>query len=393
MQSLLQTRPENLDDLTVQVALVRPGPIQGKAVHPYIEHRQRLREDPIVRAAGRARVAARGAARHARRRRLPGPGARRRDGRGRLLDRRGGRAAPRDEPQAQRGGDRGVPAALRRGLPASNGIDEATAHVIYDKLVGFAGFGFPKSHAAAFALLAYQSAWLRRYYPAEFLCALLNAQPMGFYPPSSLVRDAQRRGVEVRPPHVNRSRGASARSRRAPCASGSATCSRSARPTRRRSRQGSRTPTSAISRGAPSVQAGRARGARRRGRVRRVGAAARAALAARRHRARRDGRAAATASSRCRSSRRPRSPSCPTQTRLGADARRLQAHVDLGRRASAAAAAPASAGRGGDERRAAGDAERRADPGRGDGDRAPAAGDGERRRLHAARGRARPGRT
>ena len=77
--------------------------------------------------------------------------------------------------------------------------------MIYDKLVGFAGFGFPKSHAAAFGLLAYQSAWLRRYYPAEFLCALLNAQPMGFYPPSSLVRDAQRRGVEVRPPHVNRS--------------------------------------------------------------------------------------------------------------------------------------------------------------------------------------------
>ena len=84
-----------------------------------------------------------------------------------------------------------------------NGIDEATAHVIYDKLVGFSGFGFPKSHAAAFGLLAYQSAWLRRYYPAEFLCSLLNAQPMGFYPPSSLVRDAQRRGVEVRPPHVN----------------------------------------------------------------------------------------------------------------------------------------------------------------------------------------------
>jgi error-prone DNA polymerase len=86
-----------------------------------------------------------------------------------------------------------------------NGIELATAHAIYDKLVGFAGFGFPKSHAAAFGLLAYQSAWLRRYYPAEFLCALLNAQPMGFYPPASLVRDAQRRGVEVLPPHVNRS--------------------------------------------------------------------------------------------------------------------------------------------------------------------------------------------
>src|SRR5205085_6197242 len=86
------------------------------------------------------------------------------------------------------------------------GIDEQTAHTIYDKLVGFSGFGFPKSHAAAFALLAYQSAWLRHHYPAEFLCALLNAQPMGFYPPASLVRDAQRRGIEVLPPHVNRSR-------------------------------------------------------------------------------------------------------------------------------------------------------------------------------------------
>jgi error-prone DNA polymerase len=86
-----------------------------------------------------------------------------------------------------------------------NGIDEATGHRIYDQLVGFSGFGFPKSHASAFALLAYQSAWLRHHYPAEFLCALLNAQPMGFYPPASLVRDAQRHGVEVYPPHINAS--------------------------------------------------------------------------------------------------------------------------------------------------------------------------------------------
>src|SRR5207302_731993 len=68
---------------------------------------------------------------------------------------------------------------------------------------GFSGFGFPKSHAAAFGLLAYQSSWLRHHYPAEFLCALLNAQPMGFYPPATLVRDGQRRGVETRPPDVN----------------------------------------------------------------------------------------------------------------------------------------------------------------------------------------------
>jgi error-prone DNA polymerase len=84
-----------------------------------------------------------------------------------------------------------------------NGVDEETANRVYDKLAAFSGFGFPKSHAAAFALLAYQSTWLRHSYPAEFLCALLNAQPMGFYPPASLVRDGQRRGVEVRAPDVN----------------------------------------------------------------------------------------------------------------------------------------------------------------------------------------------
>ncbi len=87
----------------------------------------------------------------------------------------------------------------------SNGVTEQVAQQVFDTLVGFSGFGFPKSHAAAFALLAYQSMWLRHHYPAEFLCALLNAQPMGFYPPASLVRDAQRRGVTVLPPHINQS--------------------------------------------------------------------------------------------------------------------------------------------------------------------------------------------
>src|SRR5207302_10144093 len=83
------------------------------------------------------------------------------------------------------------------------GVETELADRIYDQVVGFSGFGFPKSHAAAFGLLAYQSAWLRHHYPAEFLCALLNEQPMGFYPPASLVRDAQRRGVDVAPPDVN----------------------------------------------------------------------------------------------------------------------------------------------------------------------------------------------
>jgi error-prone DNA polymerase len=204
MQSLLQTRPENLDDLTVQVALVRPGPIQGKAVHPYIKHRQAKRFDPSFE-----------------------PPVEHESLREALRDTLGVvvfQDQVLDVAMAAAGFSIGEAEGLRRAMSRKrseeaieafrprfvdgcrgNEIDEQTANTIYDKLVGFAGFGFPKSHAAAFALLAYQSAWLRRYYPAEFLCALMNAQPMGFYPPSSLVRDAQRRGVEVRPPHVNRS--------------------------------------------------------------------------------------------------------------------------------------------------------------------------------------------
>jgi error-prone DNA polymerase len=206
MQSLLRTRPENLDDLTVQVALVRPGPIQGKAVHPYIERRTRLREDPtyvvpveheslrepladtlgVVVFQDQVLDVSMAAARFS-----VGEA----EGLRRAMSRK------RSEEAIEAFRPRFVEGCL------SNGIDEQTAHVIYDKLVGFSGFGFPKSHAAAFGLLAYQSAWLRRYHPAEFLCALLNAQPMGFYPPASLVRDAQRRGVEVLPPHVNLSAG------------------------------------------------------------------------------------------------------------------------------------------------------------------------------------------
>ena len=115
MQSLLRTRPENLDDLTIQVALVRPGPIQGGAVHPYIERRQKKRENPDFVPPVDHPSAGGAAQRDARRRRLPGPGARGGDGARRLHRRRGRGAAPGDEPQAQRRGDRGAAAALRRG--------------------------------------------------------------------------------------------------------------------------------------------------------------------------------------------------------------------------------------------------------------------------------------
>jgi error-prone DNA polymerase len=204
MQSLLRTRPESIDDLTVQVALVRPGPIQGKAVHPYIEHRQKLREDPsfvppvdhpslaeplretlgVVVFQDQVLEVAMA---------LAGFSVGEAEGLRRAMSRK------RSEAAIEAFRERFIEGAAAKGVVAE------LANQVYDKLVGFSGFGFPKSHAAAFGLLAYQSAWLRHHYPAEFLCALLNEQPMGFYPPASLVRDAQRRDVDVRSPHLNRS--------------------------------------------------------------------------------------------------------------------------------------------------------------------------------------------
>ena len=204
MHSLLRTRPENLDDLTVQVALVRPGPIQGKAVHPYVERRQRLREDPSYIPPYDHPLLAECL----------------RDTLGAIIF----QEQVLDVAMALAGFSVGEAEGLRRAMSrkrsqdaieayrerfyegaAGKGVDRATAELVFSKINGFASFGFPKSHAAAFALLAYQSAWLRHYYRGEFLCALLNAQPMGFYPPASLVRDAQRRGVEVLPPDLNAS--------------------------------------------------------------------------------------------------------------------------------------------------------------------------------------------
>src|SRR4051812_31151433 len=204
MQTILRTRPENLDDITIQVALVRPGPIQGKAVHPYIERRQKLREDPdyeppadheLLREPLRETLGVvvfqdqvLDVAIH-----LAGFTVGEAEGLRRAMSRKRSLAAL----EAYR--MRFIDGAL------ANGVDRELADLIYDKLVAFSGFGFPKSHSAAFGLLAYQSAWLRHHYGAEFLAALLNAQPMGFYPPATLVRDAQRHGLQTRPPHVNKS--------------------------------------------------------------------------------------------------------------------------------------------------------------------------------------------
>ena len=160
---------------------------------------------PRLRGALRAPVARAGAAGHAGGDRLPGPGAGGGDGAGRVLGRRGGGAAAGDEPQALGGGDAALPRAVHRGRGRARASQREVAERVFEQIEGFSGFGFPKSHSAAFGLLAYQSTWLRVHYGPELLCALLNEQPMGFYPPDALVHEAQRRGVEILPPDVNAS--------------------------------------------------------------------------------------------------------------------------------------------------------------------------------------------
>jgi error-prone DNA polymerase len=205
MQSLRRTRPMNLEDLTIQVAIIRPGPIQGGAINPYIERRRRLREEPgfqipydhpslepvlsetlgtIIFQDQVMQVAEAFAG--------FGPGEA--DGLRRAMSRK------RSQEMMQRHRERFIEGAMRH-----SGAERATAERVWKMVEGFAGFGFPKSHSAAFGLLAYQSTWLRVHYGPEFLCALLNEQPMGFYAPDSLIHDAEHRGIEVLGLDVNAS--------------------------------------------------------------------------------------------------------------------------------------------------------------------------------------------
>ncbi len=205
MQSLLRTRPLNLEDLTIQVAIVRPGPIQGGAINPYIERRRRLREDPSYKIPyehpalepvlsetlgtiifqDQVMQVAEAFAGFS-----PGEA----DGLRRAMSRK------RSKEMLARHRERFIAGAMRH-----SGAEEATAERVWQMVEGFAGFGFPKAHSAAFGLLAYQSTWLRVHYGAEFLCALLNEQPMGFYAPDSLVHEAENRGIEVLAADVNAS--------------------------------------------------------------------------------------------------------------------------------------------------------------------------------------------
>ncbi len=205
MNMLPRLKPREFYDLVIEVAIVRPGPIQGDMVHPYL--RRRSRKEPVT---------------------YPSPTP---------------EHGPADELFKVLGRTMGVPLfqeqAMKLAIVAAkftpeeaNGLRRAmatfrnvgTIDKFRDKMVegmvgrgyerdfaercfkqieGFGSYGFPESHAASFAHLVYVSAWIKCHYPAEFACALLNSQPMGFYAPAEIVRDAREHGVDVRPPDIN----------------------------------------------------------------------------------------------------------------------------------------------------------------------------------------------
>ncbi len=196
MSMLPRLKPRRFYDLVIEVAIVRPGPIQGGMIHPYLRRRDGLEpvtypSDAIRGVLGKTlgvplfqeqvmqiAVVAAGF--------TPGEADRLR----RLM------AAWRRTGQLEQ-----MQTRLIQGMLA-NGYSPEFAEQMYQQVRGFGEYGFPESHAASFALLVYISAWLKHYHPAAFTAALLNSQPMGFYAPAQLVRDAQRHGVEVRPVDV-----------------------------------------------------------------------------------------------------------------------------------------------------------------------------------------------
>jgi error-prone DNA polymerase len=199
MTMLPRLRPRNFYDLVIEVAIVRPGPIQGDMVHPYLRRR-----------AGKERVEF--------------PSKDLEDVLGKTL------GIPLFQEQAMRiaivaaGFTPSEADQLRRAMAtfrhtgtihtfrtkmiegmAARGYERDFAERCFKQIEGFGEYGFPESHAASFALLVYISAWMKHHYPAVFACALLNSQPMGFYAPAQIVRDAREHGAEVRPVDVNHS--------------------------------------------------------------------------------------------------------------------------------------------------------------------------------------------
>ena len=197
MATLPRLKPRTFYDLVVEIALIRPGPIQGGSVHPYIRRRNGkepvtylhpLLEKSLSKTLGiplfqeqLMQMA---------------------------IDVSGFSPAEADQLRQAMGSKRSrkrmeeIKGRLYDGM-AERGIVGDIADQIWEKLAAFANYGFPESHSVSFAYLVYASSWLKRYYPAAFCAALLNAQPMGFYSPHSLVGDARRHGVEVLTPDIN----------------------------------------------------------------------------------------------------------------------------------------------------------------------------------------------
>lgn len=198
MAMLPRLRPRTFYDLVVEVALVRPGPIQGGAVHPYLRRRQ-----------GKEKVDYPKGLEAALERTLGVP----------VFQEQCMQIAmiAADFTPGEADGLRRAMGAWRRngGLGAyehrlidgmtRNGYPLDFAQRVVEQVKGFSSYGFPESHAVSFALLVYDSCWIKRHHPAEFLAAMLNSQPLGFYTPSQLVQDAQRHGVVVRPVDVTHS--------------------------------------------------------------------------------------------------------------------------------------------------------------------------------------------
>ncbi|HUG48903.1 MAG TPA: PHP domain-containing protein [Candidatus Limnocylindria bacterium] len=201
MQTLPRSRPETLDDLVVEVAIIRPGPIQGNAVHPYLRRRQGKEEvsylHPSLQPALEETL-------------------------GVILyqeqvmkiaiDVAGFSPAESDGFRRAMGTWRSsremekLHARFVEGCITRNGLTTEQAEELFRQVAAFASFGFNKSHAAAFARTAYESAFLKLFYPAQFVTGLINAQPMGFYPVEVLINDAKRHGTAVLPVDINRSR-------------------------------------------------------------------------------------------------------------------------------------------------------------------------------------------
>ncbi|HEX2024108.1 MAG TPA: error-prone DNA polymerase [Acidimicrobiales bacterium] len=199
MATLPRLKPRTFYDLVVEVALIRPGPIQGGSVHPYIRRRNGTEPvtylHPLLEPALKKTLGVPLFQEQLMQIAIDVAGFT--PGEADQLRQAMGSKRSHERMQALRG-------RLYEGM-ARNGITGDVADQIYEKLAAFADFGFPESHSVSFAYLVYASAWMKLHYPAAFCAALLNAQPMGFYSPNTLVADARRHGVTVLGPDVNRS--------------------------------------------------------------------------------------------------------------------------------------------------------------------------------------------